>query len=356
MAPAVALDKNRKNRKVAEFESYLKKHVIGQPEAVKQITDMYQLLTAGLISPNRPIGNLLMLGPTGVGKTRTVETVAEKLFGDPRAMLKIDCAEFQHSHEIAKLIGSPPGYLGHRETHPLFAQRNIDKYWSAEHQVTIILFDEIEKASDSLWQLLLGILDKASCTNGSNEVVNFSRCFIFFTSNLGANEMSKILFDRQLGFSSDSTQAEIVKDKLESVAINAAKRKFSPEFMNRIDRTVVFNSLRIEHLQHILELELKGLQKRVAVADNGKAVSFTFSDDLKQKLLDEGYEPQYGARHLKRALERNLINPIAAMMSTGQVMPGDTVHCRLENGEIEFLSDRLPVYSAKDRQTWEEIC
>lgn len=354
MAPAVALDKNRKNKKVQIFEAHLRKNVIGQFEAVDKIVEMYQLMVAGLYSKQKPLGNLLMLGPTGTGKTHICETVAQCLFGDPQALIKVDCAEFQHSHEVAKLIGSPPGYLGHRETHPIFTMDNLYKYTTGDAPIALVLFDEIEKASDSLWQLLLGILDKATLTLGDNRKTDFSRTLIFFTSNLGAKEMSKLLFDRQIGFQ-DASQ-EGMKDKLTNVATNAAKQKFSPEFMNRIDRTVVFNSLKPEHLKQILEIELKGLQKRISTAPNGSAVSFTFSDDLKQKMLDEGYEPQYGARHLKRALERNLINPIAAMMSTGQVMPGDTVHCRLEDGEIEFLSDRLPVYSAKDRQTWEEIC
>src|SRR5207248_3238172 len=187
------LDPEMRSSKVLDFERQLLGKVVGQDRAVRRIVNMYQIYLAGMASPGRPVGNLLFLGPTGSGKTRVVEASAEILFGNPRAYIKIDCAEFQHSHEIAKLIGSPPGYLGHRETPPLLTQEAIDQYQTERARFSFILFDEIEKANDALWQLLLGILDKATLTLGDNRKVDLSRCVIFMTSNLGAFEMSRML-------------------------------------------------------------------------------------------------------------------------------------------------------------------
>src|SRR5450631_3971180 len=182
-----------------KLDSDLHKRVVGQEEAIQQIIGIYQTYLAGMSSPGRPIGNLLFLGPTGTGKTRLVEATAESLVGDARAVIKIDCAEFQHSHEIAKLIGSPPGYLGHRETHAMLSQEALNQFHSEELKLSFLLFDEIEKASDSLWNLLLGILDKGTLTLGDNRRVDFSRAMIFMTSNLGATEMSSLDAPR-LGF------------------------------------------------------------------------------------------------------------------------------------------------------------
>src|ERR1700742_1650070 len=193
------LDPNRRSGDATEFDSALRRRIVGQDQAVDKVVEIYQMFLAGLNAPGRPVGNLLFLGPTGSGKTRVVEAMAETLFGDPRAVIKIDCAEFQHSHEIAKLIGSPPGYLGHRETHPLLTQEALNQWHTEKLKLSILLFDEIEKASDSLWQLLLGILDKATLTLGDNRKVDFSRAMIFMTSNLGASEMSNIMAPK-LGF------------------------------------------------------------------------------------------------------------------------------------------------------------
>src|SRR5262249_14714903 len=215
---------------------------------------------------NRPIGTMLFLGPTGSGKTRVVEAAGEVLFGDANAMVKIDCAEFQHSHEIAKLIGSPPGYLGHRETSPLLTQENLNRMHTDELKLSLVLFDEIEKASDSLWQLLLGILDKATLTLGDNRHVDFSRTIVIMTSNLGAREMSELVSDH-IGFAPTKVikrdNDSDVDQQIYRTASAAARRRFSPEFMNRIDKVVVFRSLQKHHLREILELELQGIQDRV---------------------------------------------------------------------------------------------
>src|SRR5450756_2574415 len=189
----MALDPSKTGREAETLESSLRKLIVGQDEAIQQIVNIYQMNLTGMSAPGRPIGNFLFLGPTGSGKTRIVEATAEALLKNPRAVIKIDCAEFQHSHEIAKLIGSPPGYLGHRETHPLLSQEVLNQYHTDSMKLSFVLFDEIEKASDALWNLLLGILDKATLTLGDNRRVDFSRALIFMTSNLGAAEMGSIL-------------------------------------------------------------------------------------------------------------------------------------------------------------------
>jgi ATP-dependent Clp protease ATP-binding subunit ClpA len=192
----IALNPSRKGARSIEFENQLASRIVGQERAVRRLSSLYQVFLAGMQSPNRPIGTMLFLGPTGSGKTRVVEAAAEVFFGDPNAVIKIDCAEFQHSHEIAKLIGSPPGYLGHRETPPLLTQENLNRFQTEETKLTLVLFDEIEKASDSLWQLLLGILDKGTLTLGDNRRVDFSRTIVVMTSNLGAREMSEMISGR----------------------------------------------------------------------------------------------------------------------------------------------------------------
>src|SRR5213592_1276450 len=223
------LDPMQTGPEAGKLDSNLRKRIVGQDDAVQQIVDVYQTYLAGMSSPGRPIGNFLFLGPTGSGKTRLVEAAAETLAGDARAVIKIDCAEFQHSHEIAKLIGSPPGYLGHRETHPLLSQEVLNQYHTDKMKLSFVLFDEIEKASDALWNLLLGVLDKATLTLGDNRRVDFSRALIFMTSNLGPTEMNAILRPR-LGFTavdSDRNQAcgivdEAVTDKVARAGIDAA--------------------------------------------------------------------------------------------------------------------------------------
>ena len=225
-----ALDPTRRSSDAQDFETALRRKIVGQDAAIEKVVEIYQMFLAGLNAPGRPVGNLLFLGPTGSGKTRVVEAMAESLFGDPRAVIKIDCAEFQHSHEIAKLIGSPPGYLGHRETHPLLTQEALNQWHTEKLKLTLLLFDEIEKASDALWQLLLGILDKATLTLGDNRRVDLSQCLIVMTSNLGAHEMDDLMTGG-LGFGNTRKARHMdaaLDDKITRTAQDAARRKFSP--------------------------------------------------------------------------------------------------------------------------------
>ena len=322
---ATVLDPNRRSSDAKDFDTTLRRKIVGQDQAVEKVVEIYQMFQAGLNPPGRPVGNLLFLGPTGSGKTRVVEALAESLFGDARACIKIDCAEFQHSHEIAKLIGSPPGYLGHRETHPLLTQEALNQWHTDKLKLSILLFDEIEKASDSLWQLLLGILDKATLTLGDNRRVDLSQCIIIMTSNLGAGEMTGLV-DGGMGFATHVTEVDSKLDeKISRTAIDAARRKFTPEFMNRIDKVVVFKTLRPEHLTQILEIELGMVQQRILQAAGANQFVFTCTQKVKDFLLQEGTDPRYGARHLNRAIERNIVFPLANLVATGQVKLGDFV-------------------------------
>ena len=327
------LDPSQRSKTVEDFENALKHRIIGQTDAIDAVVNIFQMFTAGLKPPSRPVGNLLFLGPTGTGKTRVVEAVAEALFGDDRALIKVDCAEFQHSHEISKLIGSPPGYLGHRETHPVFTQEVVNQWHTDRLRLTLVLFDEIEKASDALWQLLLGILDKGVLTLGDNRRVDMSCCIILMTSNIGASDMRT-----QMGFSTskDGYVDPDLDRKIGHTALEAARRKFSPEFMNRIDKSVVFKTLRQGHLEQILELELDSVQQRILQSSNSQFI-FGCSDEVKAHLLREGTDLKYGARHLKRAIERNIVFPLSNLVATGQIHIGDFIRIAFDvNKEYVF--------------------
>lgn len=323
----IQLDPDRKSPRAKEFEDKLSGFIVGQERAVRRMSGLFQIYLAGMNNPSRPIGTMLFLGPTGSGKTRVVEAAAQVLFGEPHSVVKIDCAEFQHSHEIAKLIGSPPGYLGHRETSPMLTQENLDKAHTDETKLTFVLFDEIEKASDSLWQLLLGILDKATLTLGDNRRVDFSRCVVIMTSNLGAREMSDMI-SGGIGFAPGKTdkakEDNEIDSKIYRTALEAAKRKFSPEFMNRIDKVVVFRSLKEHHLRQILDIELKSVQDRITESAGTKFI-FECTNEAREFLLQEGIDLKYGARHLKRAIERFLVYPLSNLVATQQVENGDLV-------------------------------
>ena len=334
------LDPNRRSGDATEFEAALRRKIVGQEPAVEKVVEIYQMFLAGLNPPGRPVGNLLFLGPTGSGKTRVVEALAEALFGESHACIKIDCAEFQHSHEIAKLIGSPPGYLGHRETHPLLTQEALNQWHTDRLKLSILLFDEIEKASDALWQLLLGILDKATLTLGDNRRVDLSQCLIVMTSNLGALEMSELV-GGGLGFGPKTPFVDDrLDDKMTRAAQEAARRKFSPEFMNRIDKTVVFKTLRPEHLEQILEIELGMVQQRILQATGNNQFVFSCTPSVKKFLLREGTDPKYGARHLKRAIERHVVFPLANLVATGQVKLGDFIRIDIEaDGRMKFVKE-----------------
>ncbi|HXW62286.1 MAG TPA: AAA family ATPase [Candidatus Acidoferrales bacterium] len=340
-AHAVQLDPSLRSIESRDFEGGLRRKIVGQDQAVQAVVDLYQVFRAGLNAPGRPVGNLLFLGPTGAGKTRVVEATAEVLFGDPRAVIKVDCAEFQHSHEIAKLIGSPPGYLGHRETHPLITQEALAQYHTEKLKISFLLFDEIEKASDALWQLLLGILDKATLTLGDNRRVDLSQTMIFMTSNLGGGDITELMTGG-MGFAPEvrPESKPRLDEKVERTAAEAAKKKFAPEFMNRIDKVVVFHPLRPQQLEQILEIELGMVQQRVLETARGRFL-FRVTQPAKDFLLREGTDLKYGARHLKRAIERHVVYPLASLLATNQVALGDVISIDYREGEttLTFLKE-----------------
>jgi ATP-dependent Clp protease ATP-binding subunit ClpB len=334
------LDTKQRSSTSRHFEEELRQRVVGQNEAVQALVDLYQVFCAGLHSLGRPVGNLLFLGPTGSGKTRTVEAAAEILFGDSRAVIKVDCAEFQHSHEIAKLIGSPPGYLGHRETHPLITQEALAASHRDGLKLSFLLFDEIEKASDALWQLLLGMLDKATLTLGDNRKVDLSQTVIFLTSNLGGSQIADLMHGG-MGFIQPKDKATTgLHKKVERTAVEAARRKFSPEFMNRLDRVVVFHPLKRAELDEVLEIELRQVQKRV-LDSTTRPFLFRITSECREFLLEQGTDQRYGARHLKRAIERYVVYPIAKLLATAQVHQGDSLLIDCHRGEegLVFLRD-----------------
>jgi|ERR1700676_4916192 len=337
-----------------EFGEALRAKIVRQEEAVQALVDLYQAFCAGLDTPGRPVRSLLFLGPTGSGKTRTVEAAAEILFGDPRMVIKVDCGKFQHSHEISKLIGSPSGYLGHRETHPLITQEALAASHTDNLKLSFLLFDEIEKASDALWQLLLGMLDKATLTLGDNRRVDLSQTVIFMASNLGGAEITELMRGRMGFIHPEDKPMTNLDQKVERTAVEAARRKFSPEFMNRLDKIVVFHPLNHEQLAEVLQIELRQVQQRVLRTQNGQFV-FRVTNAAREFLLHEGKDLRYGARHLKRAIERQLVFPLANLLATEQVKAGDMlridfnsrvgglVFCKENESATSTVSPRQPV-------------
>jgi ATP-dependent Clp protease ATP-binding subunit ClpB len=331
------LDATQTGPEAEQLGASLRERIVGQEEAIREIVDVYQTYLAGMHSPGRPIGNFLFLGPTGTGKTRMVEALAESLTGDAHAIVKIDCAEFQHSHEVAKLIGSPPGYLGHRETHPALSQEALDRAQTEKVKISFVLFDEIEKASDALWNLLLGILDKATLTLGDNRKVDFSNAIIFMTSNLGAKEMNAMLRPR-LGFSTGEPDAKL-PEKMSNAGSDAARRRFSPEFMNRIDGVVSFKPLGAAELHRILDIELEAVQARIFHAMGALSVILSVERGAREILLQEGTDERYGARHLKRAIERNVVQPISNLIASGQLQAGERVTIESDSNRLIFVKE-----------------
>jgi ATP-dependent Clp protease ATP-binding subunit ClpA len=304
----------------------LQARIIGQPQAMTEIVPYVRMHRAGLAPEGRPVGVFLLLGPTGTGKTRTVEALAEVLHGSERNMLKVDCGEFQMEHEVAKLIGAPPGYLGHRETQPLITQQKLNAVASESSNLSLVLFDEIEKAAPSMTRLMLGMLDKATLRLGDNTSVNFERTMIFLTSNLGAEAMRKQVmpdfgFEAMSPMERNDTNAE----KLQSIGWGAVRRKFSPEFVNRIDAVITYQPLDEKSIDTILSHQLAALQKHIADRLEDKAFDIDVTDEARELLLARGTSAEFGARELKRTILRLVTQPLAAMVEQGQVPTGSVV-------------------------------
>lgn len=308
-----------------DLVALLSKKVVGQPAAMKYIVPYVYMYQSGLSPEGRPAGVFLLLGPTGTGKTKTVEAIAEVLHGHHKKLLKIDCGEFQLEHEVAKLIGSPPGYLGHRETKPILSQEELKQVTSHQCDLALVLFDEVEKAAPAMTRLLLGILDKGTLRLGDNSTVDFENTLIFFTSNLGAKEMMKEL-NPEIGFrSANQRPTEEVSRKLESIALAAVRKRFSPEFINRIDAVVTYQPLDSQAISEILDQHVNELQQHVNTRLGARCFTLNLTNEARDFLLKEGISQEYGARELKRTVHRQLTQPLATMVAGGKIEPGAVV-------------------------------
>ncbi len=314
----------------AELLRQLSSKVIGQDHAMRAIVPCVQTYEAGLGPEGRPAGVFLLLGPTGTGKTRTVEALAEVLHGSKRHLLRIDCGEYQMDHEVAKLIGAPPGYLGHRETHPVLTQARLAAVTSDKSSLSLVLFDEVEKAAPSLTRLLLGVLDKASLRLGDNNVVNFERTIIFMTSNVGARGIQRELAPR-MGFHGETGPGShsMLSDRLENVAMRAARKTFSPEFLNRLDAAITYQPLPKKTLELILDLQLAEFQQHVNTRLGPRAFRVEVPPRVRRFLLEQGSSLEYGAREIRRAVHRYVAQKVACMVVSGTARPGSVVRIDL---------------------------
>jgi ATP-dependent Clp protease ATP-binding subunit ClpB len=321
--------------------SILSQKVVGQEAATKAIVPYVYMYQSGLAPEGRPAGVFLLLGPTGTGKTKTVEAIAELLHGSEKKVVKVDCGEFQLEHEMTKLIGAPPGYLGHGETTPLLTQQRLTEATSAQCDLALVLFDEIEKAAQSITTLLLGILDKGTLRLGDNTTVNFEKTLIFFTSNLGAREMFKEI-NPGLGFQSALPKPRhALASKLESIALGAVRKKFSPEFVNRIDAVVTYQPLEAASLDRILEHDIRALQQHVNSRLGDHCFAIEVLPEARTFLLDRGVSEEYGARELKRTIHRKLTQPLATMVARGEIQPGALVRVAIDNSGEHLSINQL---------------
>ncbi len=321
------MEESLRPTKSSDLVQYFEGKIVGQPETADRIIPFIQTYKAGLTPENRPIGVFLLLGPTGTGKTRTVEVLAEALHGSSQRYLRIDCGEYQLDHEVAKLIGSPPGYLGHRETVPALSKQKLSEATTPECDVSLVLFDEIEKAAPSLNRLLLGLLDKGRLSLGDNTTVNFDKSLIFLTSNLGAREMMREMTPT-FGFAGQSDNPDRGKElasKLESIALAAVRKMFSPEFVNRIDAVITYQPLSEAAISTILDHQVQELQEHVNGRLGPRCFSIELTPQAREFLLERGVSLQYGARELKRTVYRFLTQPLATMVAESLIPPGSSV-------------------------------
>jgi ATP-dependent Clp protease ATP-binding subunit ClpA/ActR/RegA family two-component response regulator len=322
---------------VDDLTSIMSSKVVGQPNVINVIIPYIEMFQAGLAPENRPVGVFLLLGPTGTGKTRTVEALAETLHGSARNVLKIDCGEFQMEHEVAKLIGAPPGYLGHRETQPMLSQQKLASVASEKCGLSLVLFDEIEKAAPTLTRLLLGVLDRGILRLGDNSVVNFEKSLVFLTSNLGAKEMMREI-NPDFGFASATVSGtrEDLSQKLQGIALVAVRKKFSPEFINRIDHVITYRPLDAESFSAITDHEIASLQTHVNTRLGTRCFTIEVPFETRQWLIERGTSAEYGARELKRTIHKNLTQPLATLVAKNQIEPGARVRVEIDPSQASL--------------------
>jgi ATP-dependent Clp protease ATP-binding subunit ClpB len=341
--------KNIESPKAQAIRKTLERKVVGQQEGINALVDIIEKYHAKLHDKNRPIGSALFLGPTGSGKTRLVESFCAAIGQSEHSCVKIDCGEFQHSHEIAKLIGSPPGYLGHRETPPRLKQNVIDALFTPDYGLAVIFFDEIEKASDSLWHLLLGILDKAKVTCGDSSVTDFSNTIILMTSNAGSSEMDRILNGGGLGFAVPSIGVD--EAKIADIGISAAKTKFTPEFINRLDRMVAFHTLSKAQIERVCDLEIEAIQTNILMHSHN-ILFLKISPAAKKALIEEGYDPKYNGRNIRRTIEKRIELPVARIIASELTKPGSELLVDYKRGEYQFGLLERPISANAVNRVW----
>ena len=315
--------------KLLKMEEYLHQNIIGQDEAVKIISKAIRRARAGLKDPKRPIGSFIFLGPTGVGKTALSKTLAEFLFGDEEALVKIDMSEYMEKHSVSRLVGSPPGYVGYEEGGQLSERIRKRPY-------SVILFDEIEKAHHDVFNILLQILEDGSLTDSQGRKVDFKNTILIMTSNLGVKHLQHI---GTVGFKKVSSKEGIISyEEIKKRVTEELRKTFRPEFLNRIDEIVVFKPLTIDEIEKIMDLMLKDIKKRLSQQG---IVDLILSKDLKKFLVKKGYEPMYGARPLRRVLERYVEDPIAEKILRGEIGEGDVVLGNIENEKVIFIRKEI---------------
>jgi ATP-dependent Clp protease ATP-binding subunit ClpA len=319
----------------------LSKKLVGQPAAIEAIVPFVEMHRAMLSPEGRPAGIFLLLGPTGTGKTKTVEALAEVLHGSSRKVLSIDCGEFQMEHEVAKLIGAPPGYLGHRETQPVLTQQKVNAASSESCDLSIVLLDEIEKAAPSVTRLLLGILDKGTLRLGDCSSVNFEKTLIFMTSNLGGAKMSEAL---RPGFGFGAHTPRLAGErtpKLQNIGQAALRKHFLPEFINRLDKVVAYQPLSAEALALILGQHISDLQGHLDQRLGQRTFQLEVPQRTRRFLLEQGTSDEYGARELKRTIQRLLIQPLAALIAAGEIEPGACIRADVNQRKDKLIIRNL---------------
>jgi len=308
-------------KKLLKLEEHLHKRVVGQDEAIKAVSEAVRRARAGLKDPKRPIGSFIFLGPTGVGKTELARTLAESMFDDEEAMIRIDMSEYMEKHSVSRLVGSPPGYVGHEEGGQLTEPVRRRPY-------SVILFDEIEKAHPEVFNILLQILDDGALTDAQGRKVDFKNTIIIMTSNVGANYIKK---QSRLGFATENDEKEEYENMKENV-LSKLRDTFRPEFLNRLDETIVFHSLNKDHITKIIEIMIKELQERL----DEKEIKIDITEDAKMQLIDEGFDAEFGARPLRRAIQRLVENKLSEQILSGDIDEGDKVIVDEKENELVF--------------------
>lgn len=324
---------------ISQLSQIWKTLLIGQDHAIDKITPYLVRAQANLNAPGKPIGVFFLMGPTGCGKTKSAETLAELLHGNEKNILRVDCGEFQMEHEVAKIIGAPPGYLGHRETQPVFTQQKLNAIASDKSPFSIILFDEIEKAHPGVWRAILGILDKAVLRLGDNSQTNFEKCIIFLSSNVGTKEISNLL-SPGFGFMEAHPVNKVTDTQqktIEKIGLGAMTKKFPPEFQNRVDEIITYRSLDKNALSLITEIELTKIRRHIQERLGSMSFTFIYEKDTIDFITNIGTSIKFGARELKRTLGRYILNPLADNFVDGKISQGSLVKCKVVNNQIEWI-------------------